>query len=854
MSHINSVYRVSKFSTLLIIVLCLLIHQVTIISAIQTSFDNLATLSPLPTKNVFSKLNRHKKFKMMNIRGGNLDSVINTNTITETTSIDNVQSNSYELKVYPHALSIHDCLAAYEVIISHGLSNSQVMERRVIHGENVLQDGEKESIWSLIREQFQDRLVQILLGVAILSSALAFIENDYHAFIEPIVILTILIANAFVGVYQSKSASSSLSSLKKLQPQDCFVLRNNQWISQFPVSELVPGDVISLRVGDKIPADCRILMIKSTSLSTDESSLTGESLSISKNTDPIDVNTITALKSNMLFSGTMITTGSCIAMVASTGLNTEIGKINTGVLKAQETQLKTPLTMKLDELGEQLTKIILIVCIGVWVLNIPKFSSPVFGSKLKGAIYFAKSAVALGVAAIPEGLPAVITLCLSLGTQRMAKKNVIVRKLPSIETLGCTTVICTDKTGTLTTNQMTVTSLVTFEMKELFHVHEHSISGVSYEPVGIIENIKHLSDSLIRNIIQIGYLCNDAAIEYKDGKFVRIGEPTEAALKVLVEKLGSNIHSQGVVADQSIEIAQFADFYGMSFSKNWERLAMLEFNRDRKSMSVLVRNNDQMNNNRLLVKGAGEMIVMRCNRIQLENGEIIPISDEIRDQLVAKVSELGLRPLRCLAMALRDSNDLNEELMEIKSEEDARLSNAFKDSSKFIEYESNMILVGLVGIKDPARPEVAVAINKCKTAGIRVMMMTGDSKETAVAIAKDVNILTGTEDLSRTAFTGREFFAFDNSKQMELLKEGNKVFCRTEPQDKQKLISMLEQLNEIPAMTGDGVNDAPALQQSAIGIAMGITGTEVAKNAADMILTGKLIYDNVLIDIKILTL
>lgn len=360
-----------------------------------------------------------------------------------------------------HTKSIEECRSEFLVQESSGLSWEDAHVRLQSVGPNVLTEPPKKSTLALILEQFQDRLVQILLVVAFVSSGLAFFEKEGHPFAEPLAIITILIINAIVGAYQTLSAEDALSALKKLQPQKACVLRASMWNNDFPASELVPGDIIYVKVGDKIPADCRVLSLRTTTFSTDECSLTGESTTCQKSPQKLEaVDLGISSKSNMIFSGTTVANGGCIAMVVNTGMRTEIGVIDAGVQKAKSDEQKTPLAKKLDAFGDQLTLLIATICATVWLINIPNFSGSMFSSKAQGAIYYAKIAVALAVAAIPEGLPAVITLCLSLGTHRMARKQVIVRQLKSVETLGCTSVICTDKTGTLTTNQMTGTVFI----------------------------------------------------------------------------------------------------------------------------------------------------------------------------------------------------------------------------------------------------------------------------------------------------------------------------------------------------------------------------------------------------------
>lgn len=804
---------------------------------------------------------------------------------------------------------------------TQGLSASEAAIRLELYGPNSLPKPLIKPLWRLILEQFEDKLVQILLGVALLSSILAYLENDSHAFTEPIIILSILIVNAVVGVMQSQSAEASLDALKNLQPITACVLRQGIWEDEFPAGQIVPGDMIHLRVGDKIPADARIVLLKSVTFGTDESTLTGESVTTSKTPDACDLNSTISSKGCMVFGGSMVTKGSCYAVVTATGPDSEIGQIDAGVraAKLDHASMKTPLAEKLDEFGGQLTKIIGGICMAVWVASIPKFKSAVFKNQLQGAVYYAKIAVALGVAAIPEGLPAVITLCLSLGTRRMAAKNVVVRKLSAVETLGCTSVICTDKTGTLTTNQMTVKSIVTmsriekvkdgshgnhrlpgtssegtgsdghvegdeddfpwededdtdsvYEAKQQEKSHpaklditERFVEGVSYEPIGAIEGFTAGgSCPLMEDMAAISSLCNDAKIVVKDGLYGRVGEPTEAALKVLCEKIGvAGVTSASASLDPAVIASQCNDYWDTQYQK----LATLEFDRERKSMSVLVRartmprasthgseeHTERSHNtigtanslrhrksqNRLFVKGAAEVLLTRCSRVKLTDGSIVPLDGDTRRSLILRLSSMANRPLRCLALAYREGDHLGE-LGKVQDSASATSCAQLAHPESFVSLEKDLVLVGLCGIKDPARPEAAEAIKRCRMAGVRVMMMTGDSKETAVAIAREVNIFGDAENanLASSAFTGAEFFQLPVERQLELLRSGNKVFCRTQPRDKQRLISMLDALEEITAMTGDGVNDAPALQQAAIGIAMGVTGTEVAKEASDMIL------------------
>lgn len=755
--------------------------------------------------------------------------------------------------IQPHSVAASEVLQYYGVTEEGGLSAEEAAKRKEQYGANSLQEAPRQSLLSMILEQFEDRLVQILLAVAVLSGVLSMFEEDPSAFVEPASIVLILVLNAIIGVWQSRSAQDSLEALKALQPETACVLRDGQWISSLPAEDLVPGDIVYLRVGDKIAADARIIALKTTTFMTDEASLTGESLPAAKSVEPVPADSNIPLKCNTVFSGTMVTGGGAWAVITATGMRTEIGKISAGVQQARQEEEKTPLQQKLDEFGGKLTWIIGTICIAVWCISIPHFNDPMFGSVAKGAVYYAKVAVALGVAAIPEGLPAVITLCLSLGTRRMAKRNVIVRKLPSVETLGCTTVICTDKTGTLTTNQMTVMALVTVDGVKntntqktgsgtksggeawTLTTHECGVSGVSYEPIGSLSGMpdKAMSHKGWQDLAKACAICNDAKIVFEKDKYCRVGEPTEAALQVLVEKLG--VHGIHRSADPVTSASQCSTYW----QDQYTRLATLEFNRDRKSMSVLCKPTDDREGgggtNRLFVKGAPEMLLARCTKVMLAHGEVVPLTPALRTQLEKKFTEMATRPLRCLALALKEGKELGV-LEHFREDQDASQDTLLNNPKNFEGIESGLTFLGMAGIKDPARPEVADAMLLCQKAGVRVFMITGDSKETAIAIARDVNIFGAEEDVSARAWVSRDFFSLDVSSQKALLASGNLVFCRTEPADKQKLVKMLQEMGEVPAMTGDGVNDAPALQQAAIGIAMGQTGTEVSKDAADMIL------------------
>jgi len=725
----------------------------------------------------------------------------------------------------PYKASVEDVLKEHNVTLEKGLSESDVVALRKVHGTNELEKEERTPLWELVLEQFDDKLVQILLAAAMLSFILAFFEEVDHwveAFVEPAVILLILIINAIVGVWQESNAENALEALKQMQSLHAPTLRDGVWHDELPTEELVPGDIVQIRVGDRAPADVRLCSLTTATLRSDEGALTGESETVLKTVEPISNGDKISDQKNMVFAGTTISGGKAIGVVTATGMSTEIGKIQSAVTEASEDAEKTPLNQKLDDFGDMLTNVITGICILVWVMNFNQFFDPVFGGVFKGCIYYLKIAVALGVAAIPEGLPAVITLCLALGTKKMVKRNAIVRKLPSVETLGCCTVICSDKTGTLTTNQMVVEALVVPDETE-GELKEFKVTGTEYAPTdGEILNYTSTEGNL-EQMANICALCNEAVIKHVDGKYVRTGEPTEAALKCLVEKMGL----PGVSLNGQTD-AELASYYSGVIESKYEKEATLEFSRDRKSMSVLCKDN-QTGNRVLFVKGAAELLLQRCTSVMRPDGSIKVLSTKERDAIAARIEDMSVRPLRVLGMAIKAGMPPKE-----------KLPSKLLNIDEYSKVESGLTFVGLTGIKDPPRPEVRSAIKRCQDAGIRVIMITGDNKVTAEAIARDVGIFEADEDVAGKSFTGAEFFqgSKTDEQRAELIMKGggSRVFSRTEPRDKQLLVKLLRSCGEVPAMTGDGVNDAPALKQASIGIAMGIAGTEVAKEASDMIL------------------
>uniref|UniRef100_A0A8C5GCU1 Calcium-transporting ATPase n=1 Tax=Gouania willdenowi TaxID=441366 RepID=A0A8C5GCU1_GOUWI len=691
-----------------------------------------------------------------------------------------------------HIKSVEEVYAFFCVNESTGLSLEEVKRQRDKWGPNELPAEEGKSLWELVLEQFEDLLVRILL----LAACISFERN----------------------------AEDAIEALKEYEPEMGKVYRQDRkTVQRIKAKDMVPGDIVEVAVGDKVPADIRICSIKSTTLRVDQSILTGESVSVIKHTDPVpDPRAVNQDKKNMLFSGTNIAAGKAVGVVVSTGVNTEIGKIRDEMAATE--QEKTPLQQKLDEFGEQLSKVISLICIAVWIINIGHFNDPVHGgSWIRGAVYYFKIAVALAVAAIPEGLPAVITTCLALGTRRMAKKNAIVRSLPSVETLGCTSVICSDKTGTLTTNQMSVCRMFIMNKAEAdsCSLSEFTITGSTYAPEG--EDGKPVKSSQYDALVELATicaLCNDSSLDFNEvkGLYEKVGEATETALTCLVEKM--NVFDTEVHGLSKIERANACNSVIKQLMK---KEFTLEFSRDRKSMSVYCTpNKSRSAMGKMFVKGAPEGVIDRCTHVRVGNTKV-PLSKGIKEKIMSVIREYGTGrdTLRCLALATRDSPPKIDDMI-------------LTETAKFSEYESDLTFVGCVGMLDPPRQEVAASIKLCRQAGIRVIMITGDNKGTAVAICRRIGILSEDDDVEQKAFTGREFDDLTPYDQQQAVIHA-RCFARVEPSHKSKIVEFLQGFDEITAMTGDGVNDAPALKKAEIGIAMG-SGTAVAKSASEMVL------------------
>ncbi|KAL5059897.1 hypothetical protein RYX36_031501 [Vicia faba] len=755
----------------------------------------------------------------------------------ENTSSDDSESGIFKA----WAKDVRECEEQFKVSVKSGLSDEEVENRRKIYGFNELEKHDGQSIWKLVLEQFNDTLVRILLAAAIISFVLAWYdgeeggEMEITAFVEPLVIFLILIVNAIVGVWQESNAEKALEALKEIQSDHASVIRNNERVPSLPAKELVPGDIVELKVGDKVPADMRVVELVSSTLRLEQGSLTGESEAVNKTNKPVDEDTDIQGKKCIVFAGTTVVNGHCFCLVTHTGMETEIGKVHNQIQEASQSEEDTPLKKKLNEFGERLTMMIGLICILVWLINVKYFLTweyvngwPAnFKFSFEKCTYYFEIAVALAVAAIPEGLPAVITTCLALGTRKMAQKNALVRKLPSVETLGCTTVICSDKTGTLTTNQMAVSKLVAIGTN-VDTLRAFKVEGTTYNPSdGQIENLPAGGlDANLQMIAKIAAVCNDAGVSQSEHKFVAHGMPTEAALKVLVEKMGLPEGSKDVQSGSKSTILRCCEWW----NKHDRRIATLEFDRDRKSMGVIV--DTGAGKNSLLVKGAVENVLDRSSKIQLRDGSVVKLDNNAKNLILQALHEMSTSALRCLGFAYKDELTNFENY---NGKDDHPAHQLLLEPSNYSSIENELIFVGLVGLRDPPRGEVYQAIEDCRAAGIRVMVITGDNKNTAEAICREIGVFTPNEDISSKSVTGRDFMEL-RDKKAYLRQSGGLLFSRAEPRHKQDIVRLLKEEGEVVAMTGDGVNDAPALKLADIGIAMGIAGTEVAKEASDMVL------------------
>ncbi len=676
--------------------------------------------------------------------------------------------------------TVKETLSILETNSDKGLSNQQWNNRQEIY-KNVLENDAKINPVMIFINQFTDTMVLVLLGATVVSGIIGDMA-------DAVTIMAIVIINAVLGFIQEYRAERSLEEIKKLASPHALVLREGKKI-KIPSDQLVPGDIIFIESGDKIPADIRL--IKSYNLEIEEAALTGESIPVEKRAEALlPPETPLAEQSNMGFMGTSVTRGRGTAVVVDTGMQTVMGQI-AKMMKETETTL-TPLQIKLDQLGKVLIVICLAVCAMVTVLGIYR-GEPVMVMFMAG--------ISLAVAAIPEGLPAIVTVVLALGVQRMAKRNAIIRKLPAVETLGCTTVICSDKTGTLTQNIMSVKKLATMDMIM-------DIEGEGYVPEGSFmvgqKVVNPLNNKACRLIMEIAFNCNNSGLQKVNGKYDVIGDPTEASLLVMAQKAGIN--------------------------KSFNRIREIPFDSERKMMSCLVEVNGEY---WLFAKGALDVLVNSCAYVMKKENTCFLGADN-RNQLMDLQEVWAKNALRILGFAYK------------------KVSAHQIDSMSNKDLETGLTLVGICGMLDPPRKGAAQSVKECLSAGIMPIMITGDHPATAMAIGREIGISPGNQII-----TGYDIDHLSDAKLYQKAITG-RIFARVSPEHKNRIVKVLKKREHVVAMTGDGVNDAPALKTADIGIAMGITGTEVTKEASSMVLAdddfstivhavyeGRAIYDNI---------
>ncbi|HIX15896.1 MAG TPA: cation-translocating P-type ATPase [Candidatus Hungatella pullicola] len=625
-----------------------------------------------------------------------------------------------------------------------GLSEKQASERLEKYGLNKLKEKKKKTNLQRFFEQFKDVMIIILIIAAIISFVIACTGDDPMEFFEPLLILLIVVLNAIMGMLQESKAEKAMEALQNMSAPHARVLRDGQE-KMIDASLLVPGDIIHLEAGDFIPADARLLT--SAGLKSGESALTGESVPTEKDADAVLAETASLGDcSNMVFSGCSITYGTAKAVVTSTGMNTEMGKI-ANLLEGEEDS-QTPLQRKLAQLGKYLGFLALAACAVIFVVGL------VNGIDV---IEIFMTSVSLAVSAIPEGLPVIVTIVLSIGVQRMAKKNALIRRLPAVETLGGASVICSDKTGTLTQNRMTLMKAYLDNASQPEDISANNSEDVNW-------------------LLKLAALCCDGSVVVNGDQVQHIGDPTETAIVYAAYQKG--------VKKEELE-------------KKYPRLAEIPFDSDRKLMSTINRINGK---NVVIVKGAYDMMASRCVKGNLEQAE-------------KAVADMSAQALRILGVACKEIDQIPEKL----------------DSN---ELENGLTFMGLVGMIDPPRPEAKKAVETCRKAGIRPVMITGDHVITASAIARDLGIMKEGDE----ALTGVELDAMSD-EELDKQVEKISVYARVSPENKIRIVKAWQRKGQVVSMTGDGVNDAPALKAADIGCAMGITGTDVAKGAADMTLT-----------------
>ncbi len=730
-----------------------------------------------------------------------------------------------------HALPVERALQDLGTQINTGLSSEEARARLQRFGPNELQERPRPGFLKLLLDQFNNFLVIILIVAAVVSLLLG-------EMVDALAIMAIVVLNAVLGVVQESKAEQALAALKKMAAPTAQVIRDGQQMT-IPARELVPGDIVLLEAGNYVPADLRL--VESVNLKIEEASLTGESVPVNKDARMVlDADIPLGDRKNSAFMGTLVTYGRGKGLVTATGMTTQIGMI-AEMLQSYEEE-PTPLQQKLDQLGRTLGIVALTICGLIFVYGVIRDTHPglVFQEGL--AAYLAAhegeiielfmTAVSLAIAAVPEGLPAVVTICLALGMQRMVARHALIRKLPSVETLGCATVICSDKTGTLTQNQMTV-------VRGWAGGHDFQITGEGYNPEGQFYRsdspFAPANDPATSLLLRGAALCNDARLEPSGesaGKrtWRMVGDPTEGALVVSAAKAG---------------------MWRDDLERELPRVAEIPFDSERKRMTTIHQVTgvgwriadfgdrkpaapEQTPQPYIaFTKGAPDIVLEYCDDILLD-GKVVPLTTEMRQQILAVNSDMARQALRVLGVA-------------------CRYLDAVPDEPKPQEVERHLTFLGLLGMIDPARPEVKVAVGVAKGAGLKSVMVTGDYRDTAIAIAEEIGMLSK----NGIVLTGSELDKMTEDELAEIVERVD-AYARVSPQHKMKIVEALKRRGHVVAMTGDGVNDAPALKRANIGVAMGITGTDVTKETADMVLTddnyasivsaieeGRIIYSNI---------
>jgi cation-transporting P-type ATPase F len=684
-----------------------------------------------------------------------------------------------------HSVPEQEAAQLLDSNLETGLTEAEADRRNERFGANQLVGKPGKSAWLRFLLQFNQPLLYILLAAGVVT---AFLQE----WVDSGVIFGVTIINAIIGFVQESKAESAIAALAKSVTTEATLIRDGCTI-RIPADRLVPGDLVQLAAGDKIPADLRLIDINN--LTVDESGLTGESVPIQKDTQPLETATALAERTSMAYMGSLVASGQGHGLVVAIANHTETGRISQ--LMEQSTDIETPITRKISKFSKKLLYVIL----GLAALNFL-----VALRQNESLVEVFTTTVAFAVAAIPEGLPAIVTITLAIGVSRLARRNAIVRELAAVETLGSTTVICSDKTGTLTENQMTVQAIYAGNKR-------YAVTGVGYDPQGEIllddRPIDPSAAPALSECLKAGQLCNDSHLQEQNGHYTIVGDPTEAALIVVAQKAGLN---------------------NRDLSAQLPRLDVIPFESQFQYMATLHQANAHKS---IYVKGSTESILQRCDRSLDERGQLVDLD---RDSIVRRADDMARQGLRVLALATKSLTTAPQPL-------------------SHADLDRGLVFLGLQGMLDPPRPAAIAAVRACQAAGIQVKMITGDHVLTATAIANMMKLSRGAAVQS---YTGQELSRMNESEFAAAATAGN-VFARVAPEQKLRLVEALQAKGEIVAMTGDGVNDAPALKQADLGIAMGITGTEVAKEAAAMILTddnfasieaaveeGRTVYQNLL--------